>query len=181
MSRGSSTRNHGYNVSRRNARATAQSVIRDNPNVPASGLIPELIRLDVIDQHALTAFAGWGSTYGFPWHAVPAWKARDSKAIDVALWYDTTLCGLCYATPRKSKLCIKLILLERDPSADNPLRGKVGAFMLIPLLRYAESLKCSEIEVENPLPGALAIYSLLGFEFRVGQQGRRLVRSITKE
>ena len=178
MAGGGSTRRLNYNAYRTTARSMAQHTIRGDNRLATKGLIADLIRIGPIDAEAMQAYWGWQANYGFPWHKVAKWKADDAKAIDLALWYDAGLCGMCFATPRRSKLCIKMILLERSPGDGNPLRGLVGAFLVIPLLRYAQQLGLQEIEVEDPLPGAIALYELIGFKFLPGQRGLRLVRRI---
>ncbi|MDH0302580.1 MULTISPECIES: hypothetical protein [unclassified Pseudomonas] len=87
----------------------------------------------------------------------------DRKGFDLSLWSARELCGLCYASPRNSRRCIKIILLEGKPGPANPLRGLVASLSLLAVAEYARMLKCSRIEVQQPDPGAEPLYQSLGF------------------
>ncbi|QXH51331.1 hypothetical protein KSS94_25925 [Pseudomonas fakonensis] len=88
---------------------------------------------------------------------------RDPRGFDLSLWSARELCGLCYASPRRSRRCIKIILLEGKPGGAHPLRGMVASLSVLAVLEYAKMLRYSQIEVQEPVPGAGPVYQSLGF------------------
>jgi len=108
----------------------------------------------------------------YPWESVPDWKCKDAKGLDLAIWYEQKLCGLCYATPRKSTICIKIVLLQGHPDRFHPLRGLIAPIALLATDTYARMLGYNEIEIQDPDPNVVPYYQNLGFRF---DQANRLV------
>lgn len=143
----------------------------------SKGLDPELIRYEPITQSALEQSYLWGSEASlYPWEDVPVWKNKDRNGFDISLWYGQELCGLCYASPKASAICIKVILLEGKPSESHPLKGEIAALVLIAISRYARMLGLSQIEIQDPAAGAVRWYKELGFDY---DDQRRLVIAVT--
>lgn len=122
------------------------------------------VRLDVIDTTAIGAFNRWGGDNQFPWEDVPDWKALDVKGFDLSIWHDEQLCGLCYATPRDSKVTIKIVLLEGSPDSQHPLKGLIAALALAPLMPMRVSLvaHASKFKNRGPMPYPLMSDLALG-------------------
>lgn len=99
---------------------------------------------------------------------------KDRKGFDLALWYGSELCGLSYATPRRSSICIKVILLEGKPDPGHPLKGEVAALAFLVIEYYARMIKCTEIEIQDPEPLAVVWYQELGFSYTA--DGRLVIR-----
>lgn len=138
------------------------------------GIDAHCIRYEPITHEALDQCYLWGSQAQlYPWEHVSHWKMRDGRAFDLSLWYETELCGLCFATPKSSTLSIKVILLEGKPDVGHPLKGEVAALSLIAISRYARMLKLDQIEIFKPDSGAINWYRELGFEF--DHQGRLVI------
>lgn len=108
-----------------------------------------------------------------PWRSIPDWKLKDPKGFDLALWYGYELCGLCYATPRRSRLTIKIILLEGKPGAGHALKGLVAPLTLMAIDLYARLMNFREIEIQHPEPTAIRYYKVLGF--RLDKAGRLVI------
>lgn len=176
---GSRSSNLKYQVYRSTALTMAKEFILDNPTeLLAKGIDPACIRFEPITQEALNQSYLWISEAQlYPWEDVPSWKKRDTRYFDLSLWYDHELCGLCYATPRASTLTIKIVLLEGKPDGTHPLKGQVAGLALINVTRYGRMLGLSEIEIQDPDPGAIDWYKELGFEL---DDEQRLVISIVK-
>lgn len=144
---------------------TAKGLDQDR-TLREAGLDPAGIRLEPITSRAIDATLKWTEAGGrFPWEGVPSWKARDPKAFDLSLWYEADLCGLCYATPRQSAIRIKLVLLEGRPGEPHPLKGFVLPIAAAAIAHYGRAIGAQLIEVDTPLPGAIAMYQALGFAF----------------
>ncbi|AZF12638.1 hypothetical protein C4J93_4471 [Pseudomonas sp. R2-37-08W] len=133
------------------------------------------VRFDVIDNRALEACHRWGGDAQFPWEDVAAWKTLDAKGFDLSIWHDEQLCGLCYATPRDSKVTIKIVLLEGCSDSKHPLKGLIAALALGAIDAYARAIGCSRIEIQEPRPDAVPTYERLGFNY---DEQQRLVISV---
>ncbi|WP_434155544.1 hypothetical protein [Pseudomonas sp. JZ134] len=69
------------------------------------------------------------------------------------------------------------MLLEGKPDGAHPLKGQVAGLALINVTRYGRMLGLSEIEIQDPDPGAIDWYKELGFEL---DDEQRLVISIVE-
>lgn len=153
-----------FQVYRSQARKLACEALSNDPSAHAAGLITDCVRFEPIGQRAVEAFQLWGEqAHHFPWEDVPQWLEGDPKGFDLSLWFARELCGLCYASPRRSNRCIKIILLEGRPGPTHPLRGMVASLSLLAISEYAKILRYSHIEVQQPESGAEAVYGSLGF------------------
>ncbi|WP_205297992.1 hypothetical protein [Pantoea sp. Cy-639] len=152
-----------YQVYRSQARKLAHQALCTSQLVPRPGLDIDKVCLEPICHKTIDALQQWGEqTHHFPWEEVPRWVECDLKGFDLALWSARALCGLCYASPRQSRRCIKIILFEGRPGL-NPLRGLVASLSLLAVAEYARMLKYSRIEIQQPDPGAVPLYRSLGF------------------
>ena len=155
-----------YQIWRSEARKAAEDMARESQNLKIRGIETTQIRYEPITPIAIEAADLWGDEATlYPWHDVHQWKQADTPGFDVSLWFNHELCGLCYASPRKSKLCIKIVILEGKPERSHPLRGTVAALALTAIENYALLIGCTEIEVQEPAVGAIPIYESLGFGF----------------
>lgn len=155
-----------YQILRSEARKAAQELAHSNENLKARGIETAQIRFESITQVAVEASDLWGEEATlYPWHDVHEWKQDDTRGFDLSIWFGQELCGLCYATPRKSKICIKIVILEGKPDKSHPLRGAVAALALTAIENYAIMIGCVEIEVQEPAAGAIPVYESLGFAF----------------
>ena len=161
-------------VIRSQARALINEKIANASEMSALGVDPCLIRFEPIDYAALLVSDTWQKSV-YPWSSVSQWKVKDAKGFDLALWYDQILCGMCYATPRKSRLRIKIILLEGKPEGIHPLKGMVAPLALRAVDLYALMLGCKAIEIQQPEPHVVDYYLTLGFRF---DESGRLVISV---
>lgn len=154
-----------YQIYRSEARKHAEVLAQGNRNLIERGIDTARIRYEPITQVAIDGADLWGDDTLYPWDDVHEWKQEDTRGFDVALWFDQELCGLCYASPRQSKLCIKIVILEGKPDRSHPLRGTVAALALTAIENYAVLIGCTEIEVQEPAVGAIPVYESLGFTF----------------
>ncbi|WP_095126949.1 N-acetyltransferase [Pseudomonas sp. Irchel s3h14] len=130
------------------------------------------VRFEPITATAIEKCHLWEGAAIYAWDHIPDWKRKDAKGLDLAIWYEQNLCGLCYATPRRSAICLKVILLQGDPDKSHPLRGLIAPIAILAADFYARMLGCREIEIQDPDPNVVFYYLELGFEF---DQTNRLV------
>lgn len=147
------------------ARTLAHKALASSPEMEASGIDANLVRFEPVTNHAIDASYQWEEAGSYPWECIQEWKRKDAKGFDLALWYGQELCGLCYATPRKSVIQIKVVLLQGKPDRTHPLRGLVAPLSLLATDFYARMLRCTEIEIQDPDAGAIRYYLALGFTF----------------
>ncbi|EXF91861.1 hypothetical protein HK44_013725 [Pseudomonas fluorescens HK44] len=157
------------------ARKLAYKTLSNDKDAQAAGINASALKFDPITLESIDAYHLWGETVLYPWDNIPDWKRKDAKGLDLAIWYEGELCGLCYATPRKSTICIKIVLLQGRTSDTHPLRGWVAPMALLVTEFYARMLGCCEIEVQEPAPGVIPYYQKLGFDF---DKTNRLVFSL---
>ncbi|MBD0684072.1 N-acetyltransferase [Pseudomonas sp. PSB18] len=157
------------------ARKLAHRTVSNDPDAQEAGVQGSALKLEPITSEAINACHSWEEKLLYPWHRVPDWKRRDAKGLDIAIWHREVLCGLCYATPRKSTVRLKIVLLQGSPDHTHPLRGWVASIALLTTEFYARMLDCNQIEVQEPEAGAIPYYLKLGFSF---DAARRLVISL---
>ncbi|MFJ2711972.1 hypothetical protein ACIOZM_13925 [Pseudomonas sp. NPDC087346] len=122
------------------------------------------VRFEAIDAHALSAYEQWLDPH-FSWNDVVQWKAREPLSFDLAIWFEHELCGLCFANPNQSRLRVKIVRLEGKPGNDHPLKSRIATFALTAVTHFARIIGSTQIEIQEPLPGVIALYRQLGFEF----------------
>lgn len=155
-----------YQIYRSESLKSAEATAKGRPSLVETGVDVSKIRFEPITDAAIEASYLWGDGASlFPWEDVRQWKSQDIRGIDIALWFGVELCGMAYASPRESKLCIKVILLEGKPDSKHPLKGFVAPLVLTAIDNFAALIGCLEIEMENPAAGAVPWYQELGFKY----------------
>ncbi|NVL49896.1 hypothetical protein F2S72_09100 [Pseudomonas syringae pv. actinidiae] len=126
---------------------------------------PELLTLREIDAEAISQYEGWLTPYDFGWERVLTWKNRPAhhKAIDVAIWYDGTLAGMCWASPKDSGEKIFVLYIERNPDDTLPTRGYVAPLGLSAVRNYGVLLELRYVVIDDPIPEAREAYLREGF------------------
>ncbi|MGP6430757.1 hypothetical protein [Pseudomonas paraglycinae] len=94
------------------------------------------VRFEPIDSLALSAFECWESPH-FSWEEVIGWKAREPLALDIAIWFESELCGLCFANLNKSRQRIRIVRLEGRPRETHPLKNRVAPLSVLAIEQYA--------------------------------------------
>lgn len=176
MSRGRRGNHLKYQIFRSESLKRALETAQARASLISAGIDVTQIRFEPITDQALEASYLWGDEAElYPWEEVPKWKADDYKGFDISLWFGIELCGMAYATPKQSKLSIKVVLLEGKPDRTHPLKGFVASLVLEAIDNYAGLLELEEIEIENPAAGAVPWYQELGFQY---DATKRLVMAI---
>jgi len=132
------------------------------------------VRFEPIDAQALSACSRWDDPH-FSWHDVVEWKAKEPMALDLSIWFEEQLCGLCFANPNKSRQRIRIVRLEGRPGKVHLLKRRIATLSILAIEHYAVILGSRFIEVQEPLTGAIPIYQQHGFYF---DTERRLVKAV---
>lgn len=132
------------------------------------------VRFDAINAQAMTAWEHWEDPH-FAWSDVSGWKAKEPLALDLAIWFDEELCGLCFANPNNSRRRLRIVRLEGRPGKVHPLKKRIAPLSILAVEQYARIIGSRYMEVQEPLEGAISIYRHLGFYF---DAERRLVKTV---
>ncbi|MHA3737696.1 hypothetical protein ACXR0M_18765 [Pseudomonas sp. Eth.TT006] len=122
------------------------------------------VRFEAVDTLALSAYEEWLDPH-FSWREIVRWKSREPMGFDLAIWFDHELCGLCFANPNQSRLRVKIVRLEGKPGNDHPLKSRIATFALTAVTHFARIIGSRQIEIQEPLAGAIPLYQQLGFDF----------------
>lgn len=159
---------------RRIAGASTAQLQRELERIGPTAFDLSKVRFEPIDRRALNASVLWEDPH-FSWNEVGGWKAREPLALDIAIWFDDELCGMCFANPNNSRLRMRIVRLEGRPKEAHPLRNRIATLALIAIEQYAQLIGCRFLEVQEPQVGAVSIYQQLGFDFDI--EGR-LVKTL---
>lgn len=137
-----------------------QANARKNPSLGTSLKVAE------IDHRAIVAHEHWHpDPHDFGWQRVLHWKSRHAHtyALDIALWHDDQLAGLCWASPQGSREKIMVLYLQRNPDDSLATRGYVAPLCMSGVRYYAILLGLRWVVVKDPLPEARVAYQMDGF------------------
>jgi len=131
---------------------------------------PELLSLQEIDENAIDQYETWLTPYDFGWERVLKWKTKSAhhKALDVAIWYDGTLAGMCWASPKDSHEKVFVLYLQRNPDDTLLTRGNVAALGLTAVRMYGVLLDLQYVVIDDPIPEARDAYLEEGFKYLTG-------------
>jgi hypothetical protein len=107
------------------------------------------VRFEPIDAIALSAFELWENPL-FCWREVAAWKSREPLSLDIAI---------------KSRQRIRIVRLEGRPGDSHPLKNRIGTLAMMVIDEFAQIIGSNFIEVQEPMQGAIPVYTKLGFKF----------------
>ncbi|WP_213937233.1 hypothetical protein [Pseudomonas sp. dw_612] len=162
-----------YKSRARNLAATSAAQLQHRLNLagPTKTDLSQ-VRFEAINAQALDACERWEYPH-FLWDEVIGWKAKEPLSLDIAIWFDEELCGLCFANPNNSRQRIRIVRLEGRPGAAHPLKRRIATLAMMAIDRYAQILGSKYIEVQEPLEGAISVYQQLGFAF--DSEGRLVI------
>ena len=126
---------------------------------------PALLTLREIDDEAIEQYEGWLTPYDFGWERVLTWKRKPAhnNAIDVAIWYDDTLAGMCWASPKDSHEKVFVLYIERNPDDALLTRGYIAPLSLSAVRNYGLLLELTYVVIDDPIPEARDAYYREGF------------------
>lgn len=126
----------------------------------------DLVAIGEIDNAAIDAYEGWPQDYDFKWERMPKWKTKPAHltAIDVAVWYDGILAGLCWASPQESQEKVFVLYLQRNPDDTLQTRGSIAPICLSVVRNYALLMGLKYVVIQNPIPEARRVYTEEGFK-----------------
>lgn len=137
-----------------------------------TNVVPALTGLTDIDAPTLEAWdKQWKphlvqSAPGGTWNwrdEATWWSRRHVDRFEVAIWSDTTLCGLAVGRPSPKRNNISLYMVQGAPAVAHPLKGQVFAIALANFEAYGDILGCREVRLIMPLPGVVNWYRAMRF------------------
>jgi hypothetical protein len=134
------------------------------------------LRLTEIDGAALGFWEASWRVYpsphlqgNFPWPRIMRQIHTTPRRLDLAIWGNDILCGLCAGMSARSKRHVSIRFLESF-HGPNPLRGLIAAISVDFAEAYAQILGARSLKLLDPAAGALPQYERLGF--RLVRRGR---------
>lgn len=104
---------------------------------------------------------------GWNWPKVIRTKWKRPSAFRLAIWSGSTLCALAIGHPSRmssagTRKTLSVNLIEAAPFA-HPLRASIALLATTYAITYGRQLGSSRIRLIEPVPGAIPIYTDLGF------------------
>lgn len=154
-------------------REAAYRIARDD--AIASGRVGGPLRLT---ECTLPALLVWRSTWtaphpsgagGWDWEPLMRRAWKQPSAFHLAIWSGEVLCGLAVGRASRQRSdgvrdAILVDYVESAPDLQHPLRRKVAFLATSAADAYGRVLGAEWLRLIDPLPGALRLYSELGFE-----------------
>ena len=119
---------------------------------------------------ALTAYMNWSVNNrlppngGWDWGSwVSHYRSRHHKRFEAAIWFGSTLCGLCLGKTSEKNVHVRLEVLEGSTDKNHPLKGRVAYIALTAIELYGYSCGSEEVRIIDPVDGAIASYRKLGY------------------
>lgn len=136
-----------------------------------------LVDIAGIDPKAINAWQGdWPMSplhdANFPWDKIISWARKRPRRIEVAIWYNQTLCGLAIGRGSKGTGSLVMQFIESRPGA-HPMRGYVALIALVVADQFASYLGNRYVKLRNPNAGAIPRYEALGFRKDQSVNGSR--------
>jgi hypothetical protein len=126
------------------------------------------VRFSLIDSAALNQFSRWAKhlrQVDWDWKQESEHcQAKSPSSLDVAVWKDGVLCGLCLARTSHKRTRLYVGGIEACPEK-NPLRNQVLPLFMLCTEKYAKKIGCSEIWIIDPHTKITPKYSNLGYKF----------------
>lgn len=133
------------------------------------------VKLTTISGEALNQSSKWGSSGrvppngGWDWELwISHYRRKYHKRFEAAIWYGSTLCGLCLGKASGKNIHVRLEILEGSPDLKHPLRGRIAFIALTATELYGYACGASQVRIIDPVGGAINSYKALGYELRNG-------------
>ncbi|MBU0914658.1 MAG: hypothetical protein KKF22_19180 [Gammaproteobacteria bacterium] len=161
------SRRHKYEVIRQQVLLlTLQETVQNLPELAG------YLRLTTINADALQSWKNWPEAedvqrqIGWDWHEVRSRYRRNHPAsIELAIWFDESLCGLMIGKASRGKLVVKINYLQGLP-IDHPLKGVILPIAARCAEHFAAAIEAKWVAIQDPMeePGLLDYYRDLGFD-----------------
>lgn len=121
--------------------------------------------LGIINQADVVVKRGvdWDWEFG-----VRSYRKRYPNRFELALWYNSTLCGLSLGRPSYNGTRVRLDFIERVPHIHNPLKGRVTPITVTAYEVYARLIDAAEVRIIKPAEELITYYSSFNYFFVKG-------------
>ncbi|HCZ9307338.1 TPA: hypothetical protein O4G77_004302 [Vibrio alginolyticus] len=140
-------------------------------SVPIATNLPQ-VKLAPINTLAMAAYKRWGNMRtppngGWDWSSwVAHYRERHHKRFEAAIWYGSTLCGLCLGKLSEKNVHVRLEILEGSTERAHPLKGRVAYVALTGFELFGYASGAEEVRVIDPVDGAISTYKALGYSLQ---------------
>ncbi len=144
-------------------------------SVMENAAIPHMKLTDITDK-ALRSHEQWVGAGRIPpnggwnWRAFMVTYRKVPARFELAIWHKDQLCGLSAGVPSKSKMILKIQLIE-GTTEENPLAGRIAPIATVCAEAYGVSIGADELRISEPANASLInYYSKLGFVYKPGSK-----------
>ena len=128
------------------------------------------ISLTDINTRALNAIScAKGRGVDWDWNfGVRSYRQRYPNRFELAIWYNSTVCGLSLGRPSYHGTRVRLDFIERIPGANNPLIGRVTPIAVTAYEVYARLIDAGQVRIVSPANALIDYYTSLNYVFVKG-------------
>lgn len=128
------------------------------------------IYLTEIDIKALYGImSSEGRVVDWDWNfGVKSYRKRYPSRLELAIWYNSTICGLSLGRPSYNGTRVRLDFIERVPGVNNPLKGRVTPIAVTAYEVYARLIDAAQVRIIRPADELIDYYSSLHYSFVKG-------------
>jgi hypothetical protein len=108
---------------------------------------------------------------GWDWTSVGSSYLQIPDAFHLAIWSDSTLCGLAVGTPTRARQSLVIDCFEGSPDSKHPLKGFILPLVLMVGDAYAAALGATRLRLRLPDKTLIPTYEALGFELHGPEHG----------
>ena len=139
-------------------------------NLPIT--LRDSVKFKNIDSEALLIAKVWESApqrKELPWsfsQGYKKWAFRHPDRLDLAVWFETTLCSLAIGFPTKTGKSMRLDVIEKNP-CNYPLDKSIFAINIVAFEEFADLIGADKVKIMRPLNEKLInLYRSYGFIYQ---------------
>lgn len=128
------------------------------------------IALTDINVVALNAISS-AKERGVDWDwnfGIRSYRKRYPNRFELAIWYNSTVCGLSLGRPSYHGSRVRLDFIERVPGTNNPLVGRVTPIAVTAYEVYARLIDAKQVRIISPAEALIDYYTALNYVFVKG-------------
>ena len=101
---------------------------------------------------------------------VQSYRKRYPNRLELAIWYNNSICGLSLGRPSYNGTRVRLDFIERIPGLNNPLKGRVTPIAVTTYEVYARLIDATQVRIIRPAEELITYYTSLSYVFVRGTE-----------
>jgi hypothetical protein len=136
---------------------------QDKSAIKLTEITSDALRMICSSDMEVKRKVDWSWEFG-----VRVYRKRYPNRFELALWYNSTLCGLSLGRPSFNGTRVRLDFIERIPINHNPLIGRVTPITVTAYEVYARLIDATEVRIIEPAQELITYYSSFNYLFVKG-------------